>query len=78
MQDECSSPCLQKLTNKLCPGPLNPVQRSLNPIPPNINFNNILLPILFLNLLQYIYTSPYKTADYVQIMQIAYEYWLLN
>jgi hypothetical protein len=37
-QDECSSPCLRKLTNELYPGPLNPVQRSLNPILSNIHF----------------------------------------
>jgi hypothetical protein len=69
MQDEYSSPCLQKLTNKLYPGPLNPVQRFLNPILSNIHFNNILPSIpRFFNLLQYTYKSPCVIADYVQIM----------
>jgi hypothetical protein len=69
MQNECSSPCLQKLTNELYPGPLNPVQRSLNPILSNTHFNNILPSIpRFFSLLQHTYKSPYKIADYVQIM----------
>jgi hypothetical protein len=45
------------------------VQMSLNPILSNIHFTNNLPSIpRFISLLQYIYKSPYKIADYVRIM----------